>query len=156
LVSVQHVKPVPSVGGVDYVVGQCKPLEVVKDARRVRTGEHISADDDHRQLEVFEFGGDRVTALVDLLEHFRRAAEMLIVVGEVGATTNNINLGALAVSLENAGVQHGRFCARIYAYEQYRVGVLDALNSRVHKVAGAEGWVKLKAALRPELVVVGV
>ena len=88
-------------------------------------------------------------AVGHILQGLRAGAQVVAGIGEVGPLADEADdEAALAPALADAGIEHGRFQARVGADEQDGVGLLDAGDGGVEQIAGAaEPGIELGAVL---------
>ena len=106
------------------------------DRRAVRPRQRAHADDHQRALGLLEHLAELVAAGRDVGQRLRPGAEIVVGIGEVGPLADQADREAAhAPALADAGVEHGRFPARIGADEQQRIGLLDAGDGGVEQIA---------------------
>ncbi len=90
-------------------------------------------------------------AVGDLGERLGAGAEIVVSIGEVFILADQADgklALALAGALQNTGIEHRRFMARIGADQKNRVGLIDAGDGGIEEVGGAaEGRIELGAVL---------
>ena len=129
----QHAKAVPAVldgAEIDRGLGRER-----RDRRAVGPRQRARADEDQRPLGLLERVGEAMPAGGDIGQRLRPGAEIVIGVGEIGLLADQADRKiARAPALADAGVEHGRFPARIGADDEQRVGLLDAGDGGVEEV----------------------
>ena len=148
---VQHAEPVPADVRLHRAHGHRRLGGERQDGGAVGPRQRRLADDDQRPLGAFDFLEEGMRAAGELGEGLRAGAEMLIRIGEVGLRPDQAD-GKMPLrlppALQDAGIEHRRFEARIGADEQNCVGMVDALDRRVEQIGGAaERGIELGAVL---------
>ena len=105
------------------------------DRGAVRPRERAHPDDHQRVLGLLQHIAEFVPARRHLFQRLRPGAEIVVRISEVGPLADEADGESRhSPALADAGVDDGRFAARIGADEQQRIGLLDPGNAGVEEI----------------------